>query len=440
MLSSDHSEPRVAQRRRRAGRAGRRARTAAVGGSRSGAPCDEAQSFNPSEPWDVHAAEALTRLYESEEGKLWKPAAATRPPPLDADSDADEPAMEPQADDRAWLEAHLSHLVERLQHVLAQSSPDHAFAALNGRLEAIEQRFAAALGRVAQRADMDSLRSIEAHVLELATQLEHARDRLDEIGAVDDEVRALARKLDETGAQRAGALEKLVRDSIAEWREGEERTTSALQSLEEAVNRLVDTMDAMEALKPAPDLSVPALSGPELAGTAGITAAGLHAEGMQPSVPAPFATLDAADYAPDAIPEGPLPAAHEALQPGSVEWPARPADGDPGQHAGARLTPGALRIMAMRAKLRRSSAAGPDTVARVPQMPDELAAPGTFRHASFSLLLMAGAAVLAGSTYFLYQSVLPPLTRPAPVMLAPDPHPTGIKSDLADPTSRQRPG
>ena len=251
MLSSDRSELRADHRRRPAAR------------TYDDALWEVAQPFDPDAPWDDEAAEALMCLCESEEGRLSRPAAGNRVrPSLRQTVDSEPEAAE--SVDRTWLEAHLSRMAQRLQDALAQANPEPTLAVLSGRLDTIEQRFGATLGRVAQRTDLDGLRAIEARVLELAAQLEQARDRLDRIGAVDAEVRALARKLDEAGAQRTSGLEKLMRDCIAEWREGEQRTASALQHIEEAVGRLGEAVDAMEASKPAPDLTVPPLTGTEL--------------------------------------------------------------------------------------------------------------------------------------------------------------------------------
>jgi hypothetical protein len=332
--------------------------------------------------------------------------------------------------DRAWLEAHLKGLAQRLQDTLAQANPERTLAALTGRLETIEQRFGATLGRVAQRADLDGLRAIEARVLELAGQLEQARERLDRIGAIDDEVHALARKVEEaTGVQRASGLEKLLRDCIAEWREGEQRTASALQHIEEAIGRLGETVDAMEASKPAPDLTVPPLSSSDL----GLAAAGaslLRADEVAvPASPLYQATLDAADYAPKAFAgetldasEPSLPTREAQAPDDSVDWPQEslPDTGSTeGRPAGAKLTPGALRIMALRAKLRQSN--GRERAGMLPPVsPGAMAEPphGSFRRASLSVLLLAGAALVASSTYYLYETFVTPAPA-SPAMVAP---------------------
>jgi flagellar motility protein MotE (MotC chaperone) len=404
MPSSDRSQTRAEHRRRGATRA------ADAGAREQGAPC------NLQEPWDDRAAEALTRLYESDEGRLWQPASGARvhrpAPPLG------DPATAEQAEalDRAWLESHLSRLVERLQASLRQASPEPSLAALSSRLEAIEQRFGATLGRVAQRTDLDGLRSIEAHILDLGAQLERARERLEQIGAVDEQLRALARKLDEAGEQRTGTLERLLRDAVAEWRESEQRTAGALRSIDEAVNRLGDAVDAMEASKPAPDLTLPPLAGPEPGRVDAGNGSRAHPDDdrrLAPQLYQPM--LDAADYVPrsvDGMPR-PGPRAAEAfparnrpaVAASEVEWPAALGPDRDAAGAGPRLTPGALRIMALRAKLRQPPA-GTDAPSHARAAGAGEQPGGLLRRASFSLLLLA--ACVVGGAYLLYQTFVAP--------------------------------
>jgi hypothetical protein len=382
-------------------------------------PGEPGKPFDPNEPWDARSAEALTRLYESEEGNLSRPAPRdpARLARVQAQGTAGEAGPVGAPVDRTWLEAHLTRLARRLQDTLAQSDPRQSLTALNERLDAFEQRFSAALGRVAQRSDLNSLKSIEANVMELAAQLERARDRLELIGDVDEEVRGLARKLDETGDQRAGALERLLRDCMAEWRDSEQRTAGALQSLEEAVSRLGDTVDAMEASKPAPDLTVPPFAAADPAGSAAAadSLSRLRTANGRPLTHFYHSMLDAADYAPRVA--DPRPAAGLAgsarwssLGAAAVEWSAPPAETDLGRSAMPPSSPAGWHVMAMREKLRQApvgfEAARPDL------LPPDAEAPATdtFKRASLNFLLMAGAAVLAGTTYLLSRTVAAPLS------------------------------
>jgi hypothetical protein len=434
MLSSDRLEAPGRRRRRKARRNG-----ATPGAVR----------IDAHEPWDFQAAEALTRLYESDEGQLHKPHVGQRAQRATPLAGPDAAAGQAGADDRVWLETHLSDLAERLQASLVRLDPEASLATLNGRLEAIEERFGRALERVAQRADVHGLRAIEANVLELAEHLEKTRDRLEQIGTLEEEVRGLAQRFDAADPQQIGPLGKLLRDYIGEWRESEQRTSSALHSLEEAVSRLGDSVDAMEASKPAPDLSFATLAVPDPArartasdplaqGSAGLATKSYHS------------TLDAADYAPQPAceeppPGDPAPAQGKrrlmALPGAAIAWPAASADASSGGHEAHEPEARASRIMAVRAKLRRARMVpagaanaedepAPATGADAPE-------PAPVKRTRSGLLLLAGIALLAGGAYLLVHAITaaaPPRTVPARTESGVQP--SGAKPDLADPTPR----
>jgi hypothetical protein len=138
--------------------------------------------------------------------------------------------------------------------------------------------------------------------------------------------------------------------------------------------------------------------------------------------------LDAADYVPR--PEGPQPSDQAAPSATAHEAQALRPDAEPTfapDALAAKLTPGALRIKALRAKLRQS--APPRRLAE-PEGPP----PGAMKRASYSLLLMAGAAIVAGSTYYLYQTFVAPSPLLGPLMMEWGAQPAGVKSDVADPS------
>jgi hypothetical protein len=431
MLSSDRLEAPGRRRRRKARRNG-----ATPGAVR----------IDANEPWDFQAAEALMRLHESDEGQLHKPHVGERTDraiPM-----ADAAAGQAGADDRAWLETHLSDLVERLHASLVRLDPEASLAALNGRLEAIEERFGRALERVAQRADVHGVRAIEAHVLELAEHLEKTRDRLQQIGTLEEEVRGLAQRFDAADQQQTGALGKLLRDYIGEWRESEQRTSSALHSLEEAVSRLGDSVDAMEASKPAPDLSFATLAVPDPAractgsdplaqGSAALTAKSYHS------------TLDAADYAPQPACEEPPPGDPALAQgrrrlmalPGAaIAWPAASAeDASSGGHDAREPEARTTRIMAVRAKLRRArmvpaEAANADG-APAPATGEDAQEPATIKRTRSGLLVFAAIALLAGGAYLLVHL----MTAAAPPRTVPARTESGVQPSGAKPDPTPRP-
>ena len=80
----------------------------------------------------------------------------------------------------------MAEVTDKLQTSLAKINPDKAVEQLTHRLDAIEERFKEVLDRVAQRSDLDGLKLIEAHVVELSAHIEQTRGRLDRIDTLDE--------------------------------------------------------------------------------------------------------------------------------------------------------------------------------------------------------------------------------------------------------------
>ena len=317
-------------------------------------PIQPPQYFDPEGPWDENSAEALTRLYESGEGYLHRrpqdkrgQAAPAQPSPASQTASAELPATY----DRAWLEARLAEVADKLQTSLAKINPDKAVEQLNHRLDAIEERFQEVLDRVAQRSDLGGLRLIEAHVLELSAYVEQSRSRLDRIDALDSKVESIARKLEEGDQQRLNALEQMLQDYTAEWRKSDTRTATALQQLEGAVARVGDTLEALEAHKPVPDLSLSMLNAPDpsvLRGGADPISQ-VYAEAARSLEPdATRDILDAANYAPNTDPRA---------EPGGVSPHASQVESQPQRTPPAESTPS---LRGIRDKLRQAGLLGPE--------------------------------------------------------------------------------
>lgn len=397
------------------------------------APIEPPQYFDPGEPWDPQSAEALTQLYESGEGYLhpspederarqrWQPPHQTPVAP---------PAMEQAGRDNAWLEARLAEIAGRLQESLAEINPDKAVAHLNGRLDAIEARFNEALSQVVQRSDLDGLKLIEAHVMELAAHVEHTRGRLDRLDSIDDQMQGIVQRLEESDDQRLDALEKQLQDYIAEWRKGDERTATALRSLEEVVSRVGDSIEAMEQQRPAPDLSLSVLGDADEPVADNDPLSQVYTEAAQLLEPSSHrATLDAADYAPKDQPAA-----------ASLE-PETPSDDPPEAEQSSSLLPPALRALALRARLRQSQLAGTDEQAGAsgeegtPHQDPEADAPAkpASRWARSNLFLAGGLTLFAAIGYLLVDVLMTtsPVPRGSVAATGPSAHPAEVKAAMA---------
>lgn len=235
---------------------------------------DEAEEDAPSleEPWDPTAAAALVQLYESGDAGLARPLA----------SDAE-------------LQLRLASIVTQAAALHPQSGPRaSAGTHIEARLAELAGRIEAALTEGPASSDAGGLRIIEAHVGELLDRVQDARTELDRIAAIEmglGEVRAsladsrIAGLLEsalptqdeltrfaETAAQkairgradtvgdrsatarlseRAGEIQRSLTKFIEEHRQGERHTAEALDTIQEAIQHILDRLDAIEGAQAA---------------------------------------------------------------------------------------------------------------------------------------------------------------------------------------------
>jgi localization factor PodJL len=426
MPSSDRSEPRVTDPASEP-----RGHTAFAQSNRPKPTKEDAQYFDPSDPWDAQAAEALTCLYEEAADQLWGRQETDRtqrraaPEPTSHTSD-------PPADWSAGTEARVAALVQTMQDTVAGLKPDAALAPIHQRIGALEQRLSEAMETVARRSDVDGLRLIQTQVSDLAAHVERIFHSLDRIDGLDNQVRELSRRLDEDGLQRLETLERTLQNYVTEWRRSDERTTGTLEVLDETLTRIHTSIDAADALKPAASLSLKDASVDEAdSAVAHDALAQVYSEGRRALAPLSQIDLDAADYTPGAIvrlpesfpnpnPVGDLRSAvgdalaqEKLTQPLRAEpaGPLHPSDGlqplsDLEPRKEAELSAPAFRASAIRARLQKkqmleaatTSADGP----RLDQLPanDTVKANDTNR-ARPSVLLAAGVTLFAAAGYLL---------------------------------------
>jgi localization factor PodJL len=160
---------------------------------------------DPDNPWDRQAADALSRLYDSPDiaqtlrdagdaAPRTQPALGLAPGVADVGSPM---ALSARASDgeRAWLEAKLADIAARVEHSLAELKPDSSLIVLGERFDQLEERFSTALDEVATRSDVEGLRLVEAHVNEIAAHLEQAQAQLARIDSIEGQFAELRDKL-----------------------------------------------------------------------------------------------------------------------------------------------------------------------------------------------------------------------------------------------------
>jgi len=338
---------------------------------------------------------------------LARPLIAPTPPaaamlPAQADRAMDE--------HRAWLETKFAEIAERVELSLADMRPDSAFAGLETRFEQMESRFSAALEDVASRTDPDALRLVEAHIQELAHHVEDAQAQLQRLGSIEAQLSAVVEQLsdqrlvellehssqhaqpdlhglalaaaEEVAArmaalqpapaeaapapapeisaeevQRIGELRDLLHSFMLERRQGEENTASMLDTMQHAMIRLLDRVEAIELAQTAPPAEAPTMAASAPQAMEHVPAQAFAAE--PPAAAAPAVPPSQAHAMPRAAGEQQAEA-RPPMAPAPVESAAGPA----GESSTASDRPLSLEQLRAAARRAQQAAAAADAEAK----------------------------------------------------------------------------
>lgn len=248
----------------------------------------DTNAADASDPWDRQSADALADLYAELAAAPAVPAAshAGSAGNFHAQSGPVAPAeARCNSDvDRAWIDEKLNDVAARLEQSLADIRPDNAFLALGQRFDQFEDRFDTVMATLATRGDVNGLRLLEAHLTEVEGNLHHLTGQLERLDTIESQLHVLAERVDASrydgvpsGGQAIGdveavassAAEKVVQrlttddgadfisrhiepmrvlleNMSSERRHGEETTTAILDTLQQAMLRVLDRVDAME--------------------------------------------------------------------------------------------------------------------------------------------------------------------------------------------------
>lgn len=246
-----------------------------------------------SEPWDRDAADALATVYDTTipayDDNAYSAPHVPQAPRVYASPAASHVPLPGEgvhlaANDHDWLEKRFSEIAERIEASLADIRPDQSFFALGQRFDQFEKSFADAMENVATRHDLDSVRLIENHMAELVTHLENTHLQMTRLETIETQLAAISERLDgaplqggafdpagfpdiaevaraaahETAARFADVsaphdssaalddMRQLIERSMTDARQSEENTTALLDTLQQAMIRLLDRMDAIE--------------------------------------------------------------------------------------------------------------------------------------------------------------------------------------------------
>jgi localization factor PodJL len=260
---------------------------------------DNGIASTDSAAWSETDAEKLTRVYEEANFKeaLQSPTPVANVSTMKHDvativkePTAAMPAL--QGITQPWLEERFAEIADGLETILDETHPRATIAALDDRLSKLETHLTSVLQTTSRNADPDALKQIEAYIGDLAMQLEKAQGQFGRIDTIESQLNAvvdhLAAQLEQQTAaspQMAAAdLQRLVQDAaevtaqrfaaaaqplaalsaapaptadidgirqllesyIGERRQGEEHNSLMLDTVQQALIRVLDRMDSLE--------------------------------------------------------------------------------------------------------------------------------------------------------------------------------------------------
>lgn len=254
---------------------------------------DHRSRTDDEELWDLASAEALTVLYEREMGT--QPSAADEDV-APAGSAPVGVGAHPLAGERIRLEDRLADIADRLESSLA-AGPATAAEALTVRFDALEARVDAALQSLATRSELEPLQGAAVRLDAIAAVLDGVSARLDHLpdlggrfGEVlqllsderltamlgsshardpdaDSVAEKVARQLSRLAPPAPGEeLTRLIADFAAERRDQDAHIATMLDTMQQAMVRILDRIDMEEPGEPDPLLDDPS-TGPGLGDT-----------------------------------------------------------------------------------------------------------------------------------------------------------------------------
>lgn len=241
-----------------------------------------------SNPWADDSADALADLYDPQPSTysvMSGPVAASTALPSPVQGTIDS----------SWLEARFSDIARRIDESIADIRPDQSFFALGQRLDSVEQQVGRILDHVSIPADIDGMRVIEGHIGEIAAHLDHSSGQLSRLDGIEAQlheistrlidvhsaamnsatpmdiqpaidIHAIARAAAEQTATRFADMipptnvaplgvqpaatnddfRDLLEGFMSDSRQGDEATNALLDTMQQAMIRLLDRVDAME--------------------------------------------------------------------------------------------------------------------------------------------------------------------------------------------------
>jgi localization factor PodJL len=239
----------------------------------------------------------ITRASGSVAPKTDIPASRKLPVVVRQDETRNEAsAAAAQADDRApgrvWLNERFADIARRIEQSLAEIHPESSLLQLGQRFDQLEQRMTSVLSGVATRSDLKELRVAEPQMEDIASQLKQLRRQLTRLDSIDSQLGRLSEQLSDDRIGRltsgrgsaaqdegrltaiesslqtlstqmsreqlaeimnqsargpdVGELRGMIESLIQERRHNDENNASMLETMQQAIIRVLDRLDALE--------------------------------------------------------------------------------------------------------------------------------------------------------------------------------------------------
>ncbi|MFT3729956.1 MAG: sel1 repeat family protein [Hyphomicrobium sp.] len=237
-------------------------------GQRSGAA-------DPFDPWDQESADAFAGHFA--------PGGAVFPAESAGGETSSGGALAPHIDE-TWIENRFAEIVRGLEYSLANLKPDKGLSEITDRFDHFERQFSKLFEGVATHDDCAAVQQVEKHMDEMIRHLEKTNVQLDRLETIETklgdvsktlaelqtqapalasggiDVQAIVRAAAEETAQRfakhpvdhkdtaADELRPLIEQLMSESRHSSEQTAAILDTMQQAMVRLIDRVDAIEAV------------------------------------------------------------------------------------------------------------------------------------------------------------------------------------------------
>ncbi len=253
--------------------------------------------LEPADLWDEASVAELVRLYESGEARFgaapMSNAAAEAQQSIAVEASAPSSSTENEQGDSASfeptrLEQRFADIAQRIEQSLSEIRPESSLMKLGHRFDQLEERICSALDGMATRTDVEKLRRAEVQVEEISTQLGEFRTQLSRLDTIDTHLGTLTQQLSderfsqlmaspattpsdieetvasaaeqmadrfanherwETQARDLGEVRGLVENLINERRINDENNASILETMQQAIIRVLDRIDALEPVQ-----------------------------------------------------------------------------------------------------------------------------------------------------------------------------------------------